>query len=75
MNGLRIISDFSQHEVIDQPESIPLVLAEADVLHDGLVCSFSLPGWKFQTCSSVCSFSRVLAETGQRYVETCSYMA
>lgn len=75
MNGLRVISDCSQHEVIDQPESIRLVLTEANVLRDGLVCSFPLPSWKFQTCSSVCSFSSVLAEIGQRYVATGSHTA
>lgn len=75
MNGLGVISDCSQHKAIDQPESIGLVLTEAEVLRDGLVHSFSLPGWKFQTLSSVCSFSRVLAEIGQRYVETCSHTA
>lgn len=75
MNGLGVISDCSQREVIDQPESIRLVLTEANMPRDGLVCSFSLPGWKFQTCSSVCSFSGVVAAIGQRYVETCSHTA
>jgi len=73
MNGHRVIGDCSQHEVIDQPESTRLVLTEANVLRDGLVCSFSLSGWKFQTYSSVCPFSSVLAETRQRYIEMCSH--
>lgn len=78
MSGLRVTGDCSQHELIDQPESVRLLLTEADALPDGLVGlvgSFSLPGWKFQTRSTVCSFSSVLTQIGRRYVETCSHTA